>query len=108
MKLDWGFDQFLSIKAFTEASNGFLVDDTCVLGAEVFVSKERSMGKGECLSMVKDAVMYKHVWKIDSFSKITTDCQDSKTFSSGEQKWYHLAFLSKIVRFVFRCDLEMI
>ncbi|KAL6190768.1 hypothetical protein ACLB2K_037162 [Fragaria x ananassa] len=87
MKLDWGFDQFLSIKAFTEASNGFLVDDTCVLGAEVFVSKERSMGKGECLSMVKDAVMYKHVWKIDSFSKITTDCQDSKTFSSGEQKW---------------------
>ncbi|XP_061993630.1 uncharacterized protein LOC133711541 [Rosa rugosa] len=87
MKLDWGFDQFLSLKDFTEASNGFLMDDTCVFGAEVFVSKERSTGKGECLSMVKDAVMYKHVWKIDSFSKINTDCHDSKTFSSGDQKW---------------------
>ncbi|KAM1304089.1 hypothetical protein EV1_021390 [Malus domestica] len=30
MKLDRGFDQFLSHKAFTEASNGFLIDDTCV------------------------------------------------------------------------------
>ncbi|XP_024194936.1 probable inactive serine/threonine-protein kinase fnkC [Rosa chinensis] len=87
MKLDWGFDQFLSLKDFFEASNGFLMDDTCVFGAEVFVSKERSTGKGECLSMVKDAVMYKHVWKIDSFSKINTDCHDSKTFSSGDQKW---------------------
>ncbi|XP_050374093.1 uncharacterized protein LOC126791661 [Argentina anserina] len=87
MKLDQGFDQFLSVKAFNEASNGFLVDDTCVFGAEVFVSKERSMGKGECLSMVKDAVMYKHVWKINNFSSIKTDCHESKTFSHGNQQW---------------------
>ncbi|XP_021808276.1 ubiquitin carboxyl-terminal hydrolase 12-like, partial [Prunus avium] len=62
MKLDWGFDQFLSLKAFTDTSNGFLMADACVFGAEVFVRKEKSTCKGECLSMIKDAVMYKHVW----------------------------------------------
>ncbi|KAK9934086.1 hypothetical protein M0R45_021243 [Rubus argutus] len=87
MKLDWGFDMFLPLKAFTESSNGFLMDDTCVFGAEVFVSKEKNMGRGERLSMVKDAVMNKHVWKIDNFSKMVTECHDSKTFSSGDQKW---------------------
>ncbi|KAI5351167.1 hypothetical protein L3X38_004058 [Prunus dulcis] len=43
MKLDWGFDQFLSLKAFTDTSNGFLMEDACVFGAEVFVRKEKSM-----------------------------------------------------------------
>ncbi|CAN6676726.1 unnamed protein product [Malus baccata var. baccata] len=70
MKLDWEFDQFLSHKAFTQASNGFLIDDTYVLGAEVFVSKERSKGKGERLSML-DAESY-----------------DLKTFIAGDEKWY--------------------
>lgn len=97
MKLDWGFDKFLSLKAFSESANGFLMDDTCVFGVEVFVSKERSMGKGECLSMVKDPFMYKHVWKIDSFSKMVAESQDSKTFSSGDQNWYHyMIFLIKV------------
>ncbi|KAM1066228.1 hypothetical protein ACFX13_021988 [Malus domestica] len=87
MKLDWGFDQFLSHKAFTQASNGFLIDDTCVLGAEVFVSKERSEGKGERLSMVKDPVMYKNTWRIDNVSKLDAESYDSKTFIAGDQKW---------------------
>ncbi|CAB4293035.1 unnamed protein product [Prunus armeniaca] len=87
MKLNWGFDQFLSQKVFTEASNGFLLDDTSVFGAEIFVCKERSTCKGEYLSMVKDAVMYKHVWKIDNFSKLDAEFYDSKTFISGDQKW---------------------
>ncbi|XP_050117447.1 uncharacterized protein LOC126595122 isoform X1 [Malus sylvestris] len=98
MKLDWGFDQFLSHKAFTQASNGFLIDDTCVLGAEVFVSKERSKGKGECLalvskgkgeclSLVKDPIMYKNTWRIDNVSKLDAESYDSKTFIAGDQKW---------------------
>ncbi|XP_021808691.1 uncharacterized protein LOC110752363 [Prunus avium] len=87
MKLDWGFDQFLSLEAFTGTSNGFLMADACVFGAEVFVHKEKSTCKGECLSMIKDAVMYKHVWKIDNFSKLNAESYDSKTFIAGDQKW---------------------
>ncbi|KAH9753425.1 TRAF-like family protein [Citrus sinensis] len=52
LKLEWGFDQFIPLKEFNDASNGYLVGDTCIFGAEVFV-KERNIVKGECLSMKK-------------------------------------------------------
>ncbi|KAL5849036.1 hypothetical protein ACOSQ4_007049 [Xanthoceras sorbifolium] len=86
LKLEWGIDQFLPLKAFNDASNGYLVEDTCVFGAEVFVVKERITGKGECLSMIKDPLSIKHVWRIDNFSK-DTECHESKLFIAGDQKW---------------------
>lgn len=88
MKLEWGFDQFLPLEAFNDASNGYLVDETCVFGAEVFVCKERSTGKGECLSMIQDASMYKHFWKVENISKSDQECIVSKPFIVGDQKWY--------------------
>ncbi|XP_015899311.3 uncharacterized protein LOC107432642 [Ziziphus jujuba] len=86
-KLEWGFDKFISLRAFTEASNGFLVDDTCEFGAEVFVCKERSTGKGECLSMMKDPIKNKHVWRVENFSKLSAEGNDSNTFTLGDHKW---------------------
>lgn len=65
------------------------MDDTCVLGAEVFVSKERSTGKGECLEMIKDPRSFKHVWKVENFSKLDTEYYDSKEFTVAGYKWYH-------------------
>lgn len=41
LKLQWGFDQFISLKASNDASNGYLVEDTYVLGTEVFVIEGR-------------------------------------------------------------------
>ena len=66
LKLEWRFDQFIPLKAFNDASNGYLVKDTCVFGAEVFV-KERNIVKGECLSMEKYAYSSKYVWKVENF-----------------------------------------
>ena len=37
MKTKWGFAQLVPRGTFKEPSNGYLVDDTCVFGAEVFV-----------------------------------------------------------------------
>ncbi|XP_060668833.1 MATH domain and coiled-coil domain-containing protein At3g58370 [Ziziphus jujuba] len=82
-KLEWGFDKFISLKAFNEESNGFLVDDTCEFGAEVFLST----GKGECLSMSKDAIMNKHVWRVENFSKLVAAGNDSITFNAGDHTW---------------------
>ncbi|KAF3456463.1 hypothetical protein FNV43_RR01113 [Rhamnella rubrinervis] len=87
MKLEWGFDQFIPLKAFNDASNGYLVDETCVFGAEVFVCKERRTSKGESLSMIKDAITYKHVWKVENFSKLDEEYNDSRAFNAGDQKW---------------------
>ncbi|XVE82352.1 hypothetical protein DITRI_Ditri15bG0141700 [Diplodiscus trichospermus] len=83
----WGFDQFIPIKMFNDVSNGYLLDDNCVFGAEVFVTKEMRSGKGECLSMVKDAISSKHVWKIENFSKLDSEYHDSREFYAGDQKW---------------------
>ncbi|XP_010248170.1 PREDICTED: ubiquitin carboxyl-terminal hydrolase 12-like [Nelumbo nucifera] len=87
MKTEWGFDQFITLKEFHEASNGYLVEDVCVFGAEVFVCKERSTGNGECLSVIRDAITYKHTWKIDNFSIIDKECAESKEFNAADHKW---------------------
>ena len=85
-KHEWGFDEFISLKEFKGSPKGYLVDDTCVFGAEVFV-KERIIQKGECLSMIKDAINYKTTWEINKFSKLGAKVCESKEFNAGDQKW---------------------
>ncbi|KAM5568573.1 hypothetical protein ABKV19_016233 [Rosa sericea] len=76
-----GFDQFLPLEEFTDASNGYLIDDTCEFGAEVFVSKQVRTGKGECLvSMIKDVTKYKHAWRISNFSQLADERYTSYPF----------------------------
>ncbi|XP_031256349.1 uncharacterized protein LOC116114342 [Pistacia vera] len=87
LKPERGFDRFIPTKVFSDASYGYLVDDTCELGAEVFVSKERSRGKGECLEMIKDPGSFKHVWKIENFSMLASEYYDSKEFTAAGFKW---------------------
>ncbi|KAL1334317.1 hypothetical protein AAHE18_11G168400 [Arachis hypogaea] len=78
--LDQNTDNFLVVQ-------GYLVDDTCAFGAEVYVCKERSRSKGESIVMVKDSFTYKHVWEINNFSKLDLEFYDSKTFNAGNYEW---------------------
>ncbi|CAN6551158.1 unnamed protein product [Malus baccata var. baccata] len=64
-----GFDKLITLTSFTNPSNGYVIDDNCVIGAEVFVCKERRAGKGESISKIKDAVKCKHVWKLNLYPK---------------------------------------
>ncbi|KAK2412236.1 TRAF family protein [Trifolium repens] len=88
MKVEWGFDQFIPLKDFNLGSKGYLVNDICAFGAEVFVCRERNTGKGESLIMIKDALSYKHTWEIKDFSKLDLECCDSKPFNAGNYTWY--------------------
>lgn len=90
MKLEWGFDKFIPLAAFKDTAKGYLVDDTCVFGAEIYVHREKLRGKGECLSMVKDAITYKNTWRVIDFSSLTEECIESNTFNAADHKWYHL------------------
>ncbi|KAK6913622.1 Proteasome assembly chaperone 4 [Dillenia turbinata] len=87
MNLEHGYDQFVPLKSFNDASRGYLVEDTCVFGAEVFVCQESASGKGECLSMIKEPVSFKHSWKIENLSKLDREFYDSTPFISGDKKW---------------------
>ncbi|KAM5568582.1 hypothetical protein ABKV19_016240 [Rosa sericea] len=82
-----GFDKLIPLEDFTDVSNGFLVDDTCVFGAEVFVCKERRTGKGECLARMKKASVCKHVWKVEKFSSLDAEFYDSEPFTAGDYNW---------------------
>lgn len=81
LKLEWGFDKFIPLAAFKDTAKGYLVDDTCVFGAEIYVHREKLTGKGECLSMVKDAIAYKNTWRIVDFSSLTEECLESNISS---------------------------
>ncbi|KAK4601087.1 hypothetical protein RGQ29_010604 [Quercus rubra] len=87
IKLEWGYDKVIPLKTFKDASNGYLVDDMCVFGAEVFVSKQRSMDKGECLELIKESITNKFVFRIENYSKLTADFYDSNSFNVGIYKW---------------------
>ncbi|XP_010487620.1 PREDICTED: MATH domain and coiled-coil domain-containing protein At3g58220-like isoform X2 [Camelina sativa] len=87
VKREWGFDKFIPTGTFSDESNGYLIEDTCMFGADVFVSKERRSGRGECFSMIKDANSTKHVWKIENFSKLDKESYDSNAFFAGDRKW---------------------
>ncbi|KAK2650738.1 hypothetical protein Ddye_018227 [Dipteronia dyeriana] len=87
LNLECGFDHFVPLKAFNDASNGYLVEDKCVFGTEVFVTKERGRVQAECLSMTKDTSSVKYVWKIENFSKFSEMDYYSEAFSVRGHKW---------------------
>ncbi|KAF6136334.1 hypothetical protein GIB67_021909 [Kingdonia uniflora] len=84
LKTEWGFSQLISHATFYNSCNGYLVDDTCVFGAEIFVYK--STGKGESLCMVKDAAAVNFTWKIESFSQ-KDNLLKSEMFTAANHKW---------------------
>ncbi|XP_059654592.1 uncharacterized protein LOC132301352 [Cornus florida] len=85
MKTEWGFEKFVSLEEFQNPSNGYLIDDTCVFRAEVFVTKYE--GKGECRSMKKLLWDKIFTWKIYNFSEITKRRLCSEEFDIGGWNW---------------------
>ncbi|KAL3641564.1 hypothetical protein CASFOL_012379 [Castilleja foliolosa] len=82
LKQEWGFKKFISKKDLTNPSNGFIVDDKCVFGAEVFVNKNT-----ECLSLKSvDNYQYKQEFKITNFSKLK-EKWNSEEFTFGDHQW---------------------
>ncbi|KAL8094426.1 hypothetical protein AgCh_036092 [Apium graveolens] len=85
VKNEWGYSNFISIEDLQEPTSGYLVDDTCLFGVEVFVSQ--SSGLRECLSISNIAnTSYNYTWNITRFSKLSEDCQ-SDEFVVGGYKW---------------------
>ncbi|KAK7841562.1 ubiquitin carboxyl-terminal hydrolase 12 [Quercus suber] len=85
IKTEWGFDKFLPLDSFNVISNGYLVNDCCVFGAEIFVH-ERS-AKRECLTMIKEPPNRIMTWKIENFSKKDKVLYVSQVYVVGELKW---------------------
>ncbi|CAK9176648.1 unnamed protein product, partial [Ilex paraguariensis] len=84
-KREFGFAKLLSLDTFKDASNGYLIDDSCVFGAEVYVIKSTS--KGECLSLKEETYDNSYSWEIKKFSEIKEERLFSEPFTIGKHKW---------------------
>lgn len=90
MKTEIGFDQLLPLKTFNDASNGYLVDDCCIFGVELFVLKHT--GKGECLSMIKQPSTTTFTWTIQDFAALDQESCRSQVFPAGRHNWTLVVF----------------
>ncbi|KAK6118632.1 hypothetical protein DH2020_047624 [Rehmannia glutinosa] len=84
MQSEWGFSKMISKNSLKDESNGFLVDDNCVFGAEVFVIERQQVV--ECVSVLKVTNPYKRDWMIENFSKLE-DVWTSEEFTAGDCQW---------------------
>ncbi|XP_050209018.1 uncharacterized protein LOC126659726 [Mercurialis annua] len=84
-KKEWGFDKLVSVTDFKDESNGYLVDDCCIFGAEIFVIENAN--KGECLSMVKKPANNTYTWTIAKFSELNLSHNISQVFTIGGNNW---------------------
>ncbi|XP_050211200.1 uncharacterized protein LOC126661397 [Mercurialis annua] len=85
IKREWGFDKLVSVTDFKNESKGYLLDDCCTFGAEIFVIENGS--KGECLSMVKNPANKTYTWTIHKFSELTSLDNESEAFAIGGSNW---------------------
>ncbi|XP_048139018.1 uncharacterized protein LOC115730483 [Rhodamnia argentea] len=89
LRAECGVPRFMTRKNFDDPSNGYLVDDTCFFGAEVFVIK--SLGVGECVTL-KESTSYTHEWKILTLPSLGDDSRYSEAFTVGDHKWKVLLY----------------
>ncbi|KAK0597061.1 hypothetical protein LWI29_021395 [Acer saccharum] len=83
-----GIAKFIDLKTFSNPENGYLLDDTCVFGVEVFVVKNTF--KEGCLSMMHEPATCYHTWKVTNFSTLVNEKYDSESF--GCNKWYIILY----------------
>ncbi|XP_058189029.1 MATH domain and coiled-coil domain-containing protein At3g58400-like isoform X3 [Rhododendron vialii] len=84
MKTKWGFTQLLPLSSFSDAANGYLINDMCVFGVEIFVVSYN--GRGECLNLLK-VLDTTYAWNIEKFSSLQDEYHYSDVFTIGQRKW---------------------
>ena len=86
IKTEWGFHKFLDLKSFEDLSQGYLVNDCCVFGAELFVHERNA--KREFLTMIREPLNHTMTWKIENFLSLDKVTYYSRIFQVGNVKWY--------------------
>ncbi|KAH7565354.1 hypothetical protein JRO89_XS09G0193300 [Xanthoceras sorbifolium] len=88
MNTIFGISKFIDLNTFSSPANGYLFDDTCIFGVEVFVVKSTS--KRRSLSMIHYPATYYHTWKVNNFSSLINEKYESESF--GCYKWKILLY----------------
>ncbi|KAK4838749.1 hypothetical protein QYF36_016136 [Acer negundo] len=70
--------KFIDLNTFSNRLNGYLYNDNCVFGVDVFVVKN-TFKQGR-LSIMQDPATYYHAWKVTKFSSFEKEIYASESF----------------------------
>ncbi|XP_052185449.1 uncharacterized protein LOC127797028 [Diospyros lotus] len=91
MKTEWGEAKFVELQVFNDSSNGYLINNACVFGAEVFVLKQTR--KAECLLTFEKPNVGSYTWTINRFFAQTCfDHHESQWFVAVGHRWRILIY----------------
>ncbi|OMP09151.1 TRAF-like family protein [Corchorus olitorius] len=85
-KTEWGLAKLLSLEIFNDVSNGYLVGDCCILGAEVYVTKNTGRMQ-ECFSFIDEPIGNSYTWEIEKFSTLDKNYYESQPFIAQGNTW---------------------
>ncbi|XP_022775874.1 uncharacterized protein LOC111317724 [Durio zibethinus] len=88
----WGLSQLVSLDCFRNTSNGFLVNDSCVFGVEVFDIKcDAFEVQGAYLRTLRQQSEIVKIWTVEKLSELKETGHFSEQFSVGGYNWkFHL------------------
>lgn len=81
----YGFRAFISLDTFMDASNGYLVDDACIFGVEIFTVIPCQTTRESLHAL--ESIGHEYTWKIRKFSKVNKETYHEKSFLAGGYKW---------------------
>ncbi|KAK8960385.1 hypothetical protein KSP40_PGU004296 [Platanthera guangdongensis] len=80
-----GFRSMIDLKMFTDSSNGYLMNDSCMFGVKI-IKIIPMQTPTECLYPV-EKINHEFSWKIENFSKLDTKISHEKKFTAGDNLW---------------------
>nr|GMC55955.1 MATH domain and coiled-coil domain-containing protein At3g58400-like [Ipomoea batatas] len=89
LKTEGGITKLVSRAVFDDAANGYLVNDKCVFGVEVFLldSKFAEERLNMCVEVDKT-----FTWTISNYSKLGSEVHNSYEFPAASFKWFIACF----------------
>ncbi|KAH0851017.1 hypothetical protein HID58_095084, partial [Brassica napus] len=91
-KKEWGFEQLIDLASFENTNEGYIVQDTCSFGAEIFIVKPAKVQ--EKVTFISNPPRNVFTWEIPHFS----DMEDKFYYSDDflvEDRYWRLGFNPK-------------
>ncbi|KAK1398482.1 hypothetical protein POM88_008345 [Heracleum sosnowskyi] len=82
-----GISNVMTTSTLKCASNGYLLDDSCVLGVEVQVIKKTRTAESLRFIRIPPQDQLIHTWKINNFSNRNVQFCDPRAFTVAGRKW---------------------
>ncbi|KAF2596964.1 hypothetical protein F2Q68_00012225 [Brassica cretica] len=84
-KKEWGFEQLIDLASFKNTNEGYIVQDTCSFGVEIFIVKPAKVQ--EKVTFVSNPPRNVFTWMIPHFSDMEDKFYYSDDFLVGDRYW---------------------